>query len=106
MSILVLVNTVALNAVSTATNQTSSNINIENVEGFAVQSTFTGSPSGNLIIKGSNDGTNFGQISSTAISTSGTVMLNNFDQHYNYAQVVWNGSGTGTVTAIVTGKGF
>jgi hypothetical protein len=106
MSILVLVNSIALNAASTASNQTSSAINIENVEGFAVQVTFTGSPSGNFIVKGSNDGTNFGQISTTDISTAGTTMLNNFDQHYQWVQLVWTGSGTGTVTAIVTGKGY
>ena len=90
--------------VTTSSNQSSKVINIQQLSGYSVQTTFTGSPSGTLTINGSNDGINFSVVQTQAVSSSGTYLYNTYNVHYIYVQVNWVGSGTGTITSIFTAK--
>lgn len=89
--------------------------------GYAVQGTFTGTPAGTFLLQGSNDPvpnaqfvetapTNWSVIagSSTAISTSGTVLINAQGTYYNWVRAVFTATGgsAGTLTVIGNTKGF
>jgi hypothetical protein len=94
--------------VSTATI-TSSTLEVKEIRTFAVQAVWSGaSPLGTLSIQGSNDGTNFKELSGGSIAVSGNTGndLKNFpDCGYAYVQAVYTKtSGTGTITVTVNGK--
>lgn len=88
-----------------AVDATSSVIDFKLSYGYAVTATFTGAPTGTVLIQGSIDQTNWATISTLTIS--GTV-----PQHDNKDAVYWPfirahkaAGGTGTVTVSVTTKG-
>jgi hypothetical protein len=86
-------------------NLTSDVIDLRFNYGFAVQCLFTGAPTGNVIIQGSNDESNWSTI--TTIATSGTTTLasNNDGIFWPYVRVTKAAGGTGTMTVTITIKG-
>lgn len=77
------------------------------VEHVAVHAVWTGtSPVGNLIVQGSNDNTNFTQISTDAVSgNSGSIMKNMPSVGYVFLRVFYDvTSGTGTLNVRISGK--
>jgi hypothetical protein len=83
--------------------------------GFAVQITWTGTPTGNFLIQGSCDPgqvgnggvvsgvSNWATISGTTVAAGGapgSLLINLQNQYYRWFQVVYQGvSGTGTITS-------
>lgn len=103
-----------------ATTQTSFNIPLSNIYGWAAQVKFTGSPNGTILVNASCDP--FGnnpQLNSQVpvnwtpidngsftVSAAGNVLWNVNLAFYNWIQFVWTPSGgTGTLTGRVEIKG-
>lgn len=89
-------------------NILSGGIDLSNVLGYAVQAVWSGTPVGNIIIKGSNDGLNFTTVSTTAVGgAAGSLLVNNDGIHYNTLQVSYAfTSGTGTLDVTVSAKKY
>ncbi len=99
-------NKTAINAVSMGSDITSDVVDISEVSGFAAHCIFTGSPVGNIIVEGGNDGTNFSQVGSSTTASLDQYLLNAENQHYRYVRVRYvRTSGTGTLTVYISGKG-
>jgi hypothetical protein len=111
---------------STAANYTSPAYSILDIDVQALQVNYTGSPSGTLAVQGSVDFAedSFGNITnagnwanlyfsvngaspaaSVAIpSNTSPVIFDMYGSGVSYIRLVYTGSGSGTITAIVTGK--
>lgn len=86
-------------------NLSSDSLDFKYNYGFAVQCTFTGSPSGSVLIQGSNDGTNWSTIETLAVSGT-TILASNKDAIYwPFIKVSKAAGGTGTLTVKITIKG-
>lgn len=81
-------------------------IDISEVIGFAVHSIWTGTPAGNIIIQGSNDGINFFPIDTQAAGgAAGNDLVNVERAHYRYVQVFYDfTSSTGSLSTYLSGK--
>lgn len=79
---------------------------ISEVIGFAVQSVWTGTLAGNIIVQVSNDNVNFFQLDSQAMGgAAGNDMYEVPRTHAKYARVLLDyTSGTGTITVTISGK--
>jgi hypothetical protein len=115
-----------VNAQSTAANYTSPAYSVIDIDVEAIQVDYTGSPSGTLAVQGSvnclvdpqgnvmNAGTwanLYFSVNGAAASASVAIPANAspviFDLYgtgVSYIRLVYTGSGTGTFTAVVTGK--
>lgn len=95
--------------VPTLATTTSATIDISNIVAFAIQFTWTGTPTGTVSINASCDGTNWTLIPNSSSATGagpGTFLVNYFEAGFRYIQAVYtNTSGTGTVIAVYNGKG-
>lgn len=94
---------------SMAGNITSSQIPLNQDFGFNIQITWTGTPVGILDVQASDDGVTYISILDAPVSTVGIskYMFNVSNPQYEFAQLVYTStSGTGTMTAIVSIKGF
>ena len=95
----------ALEAANVAVNQASEIFDIRYNYGYAVQATFTGSPSGTVLVEGSIDKVNWSTISTLTISGL-TVQADNKDGIYwPYIRVSKASGGTGTVSVKLSVKG-
>lgn len=97
-----------VNLVSSAdvsSNITSDLIDLRFNYGFAVQCSFTGSPSGSVIIEGSNDQSKWSQIDSLTISGLNVLSSNKDAIYWPYIRVRKDAGGTGTMTTTITIKG-
>lgn len=100
------VNKQLFNAEVMGSNLTSEVIDISELTGFAIHSIWTGSPVGNLLVQGSNDGTNFYTIDTHAAGGAlGQHIYNAAGQHYRYVRLAYTyTSGTGALTSYISGK--
>jgi hypothetical protein len=84
-------------------------VDISTVSGYCVHAIWPSgsSPTGNLVISASNDGINFVSLDTTALGgTAGQRLYNVEGAHYRFVEVsVAYTSGSGTITAYVSGKG-
>ena len=90
-------------------NITSIRTDIDEVVSYAIQAKFTGSPVGTLKLQGSNDLAILGYTditdTITAISGSGTYLVNVELPCYSYVQLVYTAtSGSGTLNAFINSK--
>lgn len=72
---------------------------------IAVHSIVTGTPTGTLIIEGSNDNSTFTTITSHALAGAATSFMDLYVAGYCYIQARYAfTSGTGTLTVTISGK--
>lgn|SRR4051812_28129703 len=86
----------------------SSALELPLVESLSCQLIWTdgGSLSGTAALQGSNDGVNFVDVGTQALSGSSTAFINKTDVFYKYARIAYTKSaGTGTLSVIVNAKG-
>lgn len=94
-----------LSAVDVSANQASAALDLRFNYGYAVQCTFTGAPSGSVLIEGSNDKTNWSQITSLTVSGLNILSDNKDAVYWPYIRVSKAAGGTGTMTVTITIKG-
>lgn len=94
-----------LSAADVSVGATSEVVDLRYSYGFAAVTTFTGAPTGNVVIEGSIDQTTWVQINSQAISGTTPVFLNQDAIYYPYVRVFKAGGGTGTMTTKISFKG-
>lgn len=94
-----------LRAVDVSANQASEALDLRFNYGYAIQCSFTGSPSGSVLIEGSNDKTNWSQITSLTISGVNILSDNKDAVYWPYIRVSKAAGGTGTMTVTITIKG-
>lgn len=94
-----------LRAVDVSANQASEALDLRFNYGYAVQCTFTGAPSGSVLIEGSNDKTNWSQITSLTVSGLNVLSDNKDAVYWPYIRVSKAAGGTGTMTVTITIKG-
>lgn len=95
-----------VDGVTIATFTASDSVNISDASGYAVQMIWTGTPTGTLTIKGSNDNSTFGTVATVATGgASGNSLTNIEKAHYAFVRVEYtHTSGAGTLTVYVSGK--
>lgn len=100
------INKKIIDGISMASNINSEIVDIAELIGYCVHAIWTGSPVGNIIISGSNDGINFKAIDTTAAGGAGGQRLFEVDRaHYRYVQVTYVfSSGPGVLNAYLSGK--
>jgi hypothetical protein len=86
-------------------NLTSSTVNLQNNYGFAVQCSFTGSPSGTVLVEGSNDQINWSTIDTLTVAALAVLASNKDAIYWPYVRVTKAAGGTGTMTTTITVKG-
>lgn len=93
-------------AVAMTANRESETVDISEVTGFAVHSIWTGTPAGNIIVQGSNDGVNFFSLNTQAAGGAASNSIYNVDgAHYRFARVIFTfTSSTGALTVYLSGK--
>lgn len=95
---------------SMGANYTSPAFKLDQVMMFSIEATWTGTPTGNISLQASNDGVNYYQISGTSQATGGAAggfLWNVSNAGYLYVQLYYAfTSGTGTLNATGTSKGF
>lgn len=94
-----------ISAGNVANNLTSETIDLRFNYGVFIQASFTGSPSGTVVLQGSNDESNWSTLDS--VSISGTTLLSiNKDAIYSpYIRVYKAAGGTGSMTVTASIKG-
>jgi hypothetical protein len=94
-----------LNSSSMAATVTSTIVDLSEVIGYAVHSIFTGAPVGSISTQASNDGINFVEVDTHAVSAAGQYMLNIPRSHYRYVKISYiRTSGTGVLNTFISGK--
>lgn len=88
-----------------AGNLTSSVMNLENNYGYAVQASFTGAPSGTVLIQGSNDEVNWSTLDTLTISGTTVLHANRDAVYFPFVRAFKAAGGTGTMTVTMTIKG-
>lgn len=86
-------------------NLVSDVLNMQYNLGYAIQCILTDSPTGNILVQGSNDSTNWSTIDTLATSGTTTLAVNRADIMYPFIRVSKAAGGTGTLTVIATIKG-
>jgi hypothetical protein len=73
--------------------------------GYAVQASFTGAPTGTVLIQGSNDEVNWTVVDT--LTVSGTTLLASHKDaiYWSHLKVTKAAGGTGTMTVTITTKG-
>lgn len=94
----------AINAGNVATNLSTGAIEVAEVKQLAIHEIYTGSPSGNLLVQSSNDAVNWFTEDTNALSASGNKMVKLSNAGYRYLQVSWTAGGTGSLDVYVSGK--
>lgn len=94
-----------VSAQNVAANITSEVINLELSFGFAVQCTFTGSPTGTVLIQGSNDGVNWSLIATLTVASLAVLFTNQDAIYWPFVRAFKAAGGTGTMTTTITTKG-
>lgn len=80
-------------------------VNLQNNYGFAVQVSFDGSPSGVVVIQGSNDQENWSVIDTLSIFGNSLLSSNKDAIYWPFIRVYKDDGGTGTMTVTITVKG-
>lgn len=73
--------------------------------GYAVQASFTGTPSGAVVVEGSNDQLVWTQVSSDTISGTTSIGREKDACYYPFIRVSKAAGGTGTMTVTICIKG-
>lgn len=91
---------------SMSTSLTSEVLDIAELVGYCIHAIWTGTPNGQIRVQGSNDGTNFVNISTQNTGgSSGQYLLNVEHAHYRYLRLFYNRTGsTGALDCYVSGK--
>jgi hypothetical protein len=81
-------------------------IDISEVVGYCVHAIWSGTPTGQIITEGSNDGVNFVSVNQqNTAGAAGQHLLNVEHQHYRYVRIRFNRvSGSGLLDCYVSGK--
>lgn len=101
------INTLAFDNADMSTDLASPILDLAEVAGYAVDSVFSGTPSGTLQVMGSNAlvVANFVPVDEYIITEEGVRLLNVEKTHYRYVYINFiNNSGTGSLTSRVSGK--
>lgn len=99
-----------LSSQTISSNTNSSVVNLRLIDNYAVQVNVTAvsSPSGgNVKLQGSNDNSNWSDLSGTSnsISATGTILINRVDDGFKYIRAVFEiSSGSYTADAVLTGR--
>lgn len=106
MTTFTVINKKIVDSVTIATFTASSSVDISTTSGYAVHMIWTGTPTGTLSIKGSNDNSNFSLVSSVSTGGAASQSLTNIEKaHYNFVRVEYtHSSGSGDLTVYVSGK--
>ena len=81
-------------------------IELSEVDGIAVHSVYTGTPSGTIRILGSNDGVNFVELDANVIAASGQDLVNLSLLMCAFVKVTYTvAAGSGSLTTNVSMKG-
>ena len=94
-----------INAADVANNIESEWVDMRFNYGYAIQATFTGSPSGSVVVEGSNDKSALTQISTTTITGTNTIGLNQDAVFWPWIRVKKAAGGVGTLSVSLTLKG-
>lgn len=94
-----------VSAADVASNITSETINLEYNFGYAVQASFTGSPTGTVLVQGSNDQTNWSTLDTLTISGTTLQHANRDAVYFPFIRAFKAAGGTGTMTVTITIKG-
>lgn len=92
--------------VAMTANRESEVVDISEVTGFCVHSYWTGTPAGNIVVQGSNDGINFTTVDTQAAGgAAGSKLVNVAGAHYRYVKVIYTfTSSTGVLNCYISGK--
>ena len=94
-----------ISAGDVSTNLTSIIMDLEYNYGYAVQASFTGSPTGSVLIQGSNDQVNWSTLDTLAVSGTTLLFANRDAVYFPYVRASKASGGTGTMTVTMTIKG-
>lgn len=94
--------TIALDAITCEANKTGAAIDLNGIYGFFLQWQLTNSPTGNIVVQASADGTNYYDVSTTAVAV-GFVNLD--AQFYQFMRVKFART-TGLVTDLISAQVF
>lgn len=87
---------------------TSSVIEIKEARSYCIQTVYSGTPTGTLKVQGSNDNTNWSDVSGLSVSlsgSSGSSLLSDAAPAYAYVRLFYDAtSGSGTLNAILNAK--
>ena len=95
-------------AASMATNLTGQKVDISQMNNYSIQSYWTGTPVGNLVVQESNDGSIWLTVNSSAAGgASGSTIYSKVDAASKYIRYIYNAtSSTGALTTKIFAKGF
>lgn len=106
MTTFTVINKRLANGATIATYTASDSVDISTVSGYSVHMIWTGTPTGTLSIKGSNDNSNFATVSTVSTGGAAGQSLTNVEKaHYNFLRVEYaHTSGAGNLTIYISGK--
>lgn len=103
-----LLNSTLVSAVSMGANITSSSLDLNEANTYCAQLIYTGTPTGTLKLQGSNDNSNWTDISGKSVALAGSAgssFLSDTGFGYGFLRIVYTfTSGTGSLTATVNAK--
>lgn len=99
-----------VSAADVSANINSSIMNMQNNYGYAIQTTLTGAPSGDVVVQGTNDenptaSSEWSEIEKTTIAGTTTIAFNKDAIYWPFVRVFKAAGGTGTMTVTITIKG-
>lgn len=94
-----------VSAADVASDITSEVIDLRLNYGVFIQATFTGAPSGSIVLQASNDKTTWTTLDSVTISSTTPLSINKDAIHAPYLRVYKGSGGTGSCTVTLTLKG-
>lgn len=103
---ILIINKRILDSVSMGSTQTSEILDLGESAGYCVHAIWSGTPTGDLLVQGSNDAVNFVSVNTQATGgTAGQLLFNVEKQHYRYVRVQYSfSSSTGTLDCYVSAK--
>lgn len=98
-------NVTIMNGLTASGDLTSDSFNIKGCSNFSIHATWTSTPVGDLIVKASNDGTNFQEIARQSTAGESQYLLNYSGAGFDYVHVFYDStSGTGVMTITASAK--
>lgn len=106
MTNFLVLNKKVVDGVTIATFTASDSVDISTASGYSVQFIWTGTPTGTLSIKASNDNSSFSTVATVLTGGAAGNSITNIEKaHYPFVRVEYtHTSGAGTLTVYVSGK--